>query len=316
MKLYENHFEEYINQVKNNNLHQEKEKIYDKLPENINKLCNLILYGSPGIGKYSQSLYIIQKYSPSKLKYEKKLYLDQGDKQEYYLKISDIHFEVDFSLLGCNAKTLWNSIYNHISENISSKSFTKDGCGIILCKNFHTIHTELLDIFYNYVNNSKNVKFILLTESISFIPENILNNMKLINYSVPTVSKIKKCFPNYKKGNKVTNLKYFKVENISEQNTYELLCNKIIHQIIDYKNINFLEFRDLLYNIFIYQFSISDCIDYINNYFIENGYLNDSNIQKYFDKQYNFYILFNNNYRPIYHLENLFLTLCSVIHGF
>ena len=25
MKLYENHFEEYINQVKNNNLHQEKE---------------------------------------------------------------------------------------------------------------------------------------------------------------------------------------------------------------------------------------------------------------------------------------------------
>ena len=313
MKLYENHFEEYVNQIKNYNLHSEKDKLYKKMPKNINELCNLILYGPSGIGKYSQSLYIINNYSPSNLKYEKKIYIDNNDKKEYYLKISDIHFEVDFSLLGCNAKTLWNNIYNHIYENISTKKF---GCGIILCKNFHNIHSELLDIFYNYVNNKKNIKFILLTNSISFIPRNILNNMKIINYQKPSVNKLKKCFSNYKKQDKITNLKFLKEKNISEKKTYEHLCKKIINELINYETINFLEFRDLLYNIFIYQYNIYDCINYITNYFIEHSYLNEKNIQNYFDLLYNFYILFNNNYRPIYHLENLFLNLCSIIHEF
>ena len=63
-------------------------------------------------------------------------------------KISDIHFEVDMQILGCNAKILWNQLYYLIIDIVSSRANKK---GIIVCKNFQDIHTELLDIFYSYM---------------------------------------------------------------------------------------------------------------------------------------------------------------------
>ena len=71
MKFHETHFEEYI---KKENLHPKLEKIYNNnFPKTINKLGNLIFYGPSGVGKYTQMLNSIKKYSPSELKYEKKL---------------------------------------------------------------------------------------------------------------------------------------------------------------------------------------------------------------------------------------------------
>jgi DNA replication protein DnaC len=72
MKFYESHFEEYIIENKRENLHPKLEKLYSKFPKEINKLRNLIFYGPSGVGKYTQMLKAIKKYSPSELKYEKK----------------------------------------------------------------------------------------------------------------------------------------------------------------------------------------------------------------------------------------------------
>ena len=144
---------------------------------------NLILYGPAGIGKYTQALMIIKNFSPSQLKYEKKMVLTYN-KLTYYFKISDIHYEIDMSLLGCNAKLLWHEIYNQIVDIISSRNKKN---GIILCKYFHEIHTELLETFYSYMqlsyNQIVNIKFILITQDISFIPDNILNSCKQIKLS-------------------------------------------------------------------------------------------------------------------------------------
>ena len=70
------------------------------------------------------------------------------NKKEHVFKISDIHFEIDMELLGCNAKILWNVIYYNILDIISTKA---DLTGIIVCKNFHMIHSELLETFYSYM---------------------------------------------------------------------------------------------------------------------------------------------------------------------
>ena len=43
--------------------------------------------------------------------------------------------------------------------------------------------------------------------------------------------------------------------------------------------------------------------------------LTEDNIGKIFIKIYPFLKYFNNNYRPIFHLEKLFLYLCKTIHG-
>jgi len=145
---------------------------------------NYILYGPSGVGKYSQMINILRHHSPSHLKYENKL-ISHIEKQSYYINISDIHYEIDMSLLGCYSKIKWNDLFNQIVEIV----FTKQGekRGFIVCKNFHEIHNELLDIFYNYMNTTFSfthkqieIKFIILTEHLSFIPTNILNICKII----------------------------------------------------------------------------------------------------------------------------------------
>ena len=42
-----------------------------------------------------------------------------------------------------------------------------------------------------------------------------------------------------------------------------MICNKIIHNLININDLNFIKFRDILYDIFIYNLDITDCIWYI-----------------------------------------------------
>ena len=73
MKYYETHFEEYIAATEKCNLHSELDDIMSRLPKKIDQIENIIIYGPPGSGKYSQVLRILKKYSPSDLKYDKKI---------------------------------------------------------------------------------------------------------------------------------------------------------------------------------------------------------------------------------------------------
>ena len=41
-------------------------------------------------------------------------------KKQYIFNVSDIHFEIDMSLLGCHAKMLFNDIYYHILDILSA----------------------------------------------------------------------------------------------------------------------------------------------------------------------------------------------------
>jgi len=256
MKFYETHFEEYINENSRLNLHPKLGKLYEKFPMHLQNLKNIIFYGPNGTGKYTQMLKSIKKYSPTDLKYEKKISLTYN-KQQYFFKISDIHYEVDMSLLGCNSKLLWHEIYQQIIDIISAKT---EKSGIIVCKYFHDIHSELLENFYSYMqkNNDTSIdlKFILITEEISFIPDNILNCCEIINISRPTKTLYVKCIksklPTKLKPENITNIKILHLYNEELMLQYKIICNKIIHNIININDLHFLKFRDILYDIFIY----------------------------------------------------------------
>jgi hypothetical protein len=315
LKILESTFDEYVNI--NKNLHQYNNK-YLKLLDNINN--NLIFYGPKGIGKYTQSLLHIKQFSPTDLKYERKINII-NHKKEYIFKISDIHFEIDMELLGCNAKLLWNDIYYQIIDIVSSR---ENKTGIILCKNFHKIHSELLDIFYSYMQTlyhmNINLNYIFLTEHISFIPDNIMNKCIVLPFKRPTKTAYNKCIkykiPKNFDINELDNIKMFKVPNIKINNILKNISDKIIHDILHYKNIAFLNFRDNIYNIFIYQLKIIDSVWYILDYFIQHKHLNEEKINIILPKIYTFLKLFNNNYRPIYHVENLLFFICKQIHNF
>ena len=65
-----------------------------------------------------------------------------------------------------------------------------------------------------------------------------------------------------------------------------------------------------------YDLDITDCIFYILNYLIENNKINSDNMNKLLCKTVSFLQYYNNNYRPIYHLESYIFYLISIIHGF
>ena len=320
MKFYETHFEEYINENNRGSLHPKLNKIYANFPKTLHELKNLIFFGPNGTGKYTQMLKSIKKYSPTELKYEKKISLTYN-KQQYFFKISDIHYEVDMSLLGCNSKLLWHEIYQQIIDILSAKT---DKSGIIVCKYFQDIHSELLENFYSYMqkNNdiSINLKFIIITEELSFIPDNILNCCEIINISRPTKTSYIKCvktkLPSKLKPENITNIKILHIYNEDLMLQYKIICNKIIHNLININELQFLKFRDILYDIFIYNLDISDCIWYILSSLVEQKKIKKEHLSNILIKTYCFFQYYNNNYRPIYHVENYLLYLAKLIHGF
>ena len=301
---------------------------------NILNCPNLLLYGPPGSGKYTESLKIIENYSTSKLKYEKKLYI-KSVKNEHIIKISDIHFEINMENLTCNSKQLFNDIYRNIIDCIETSNIKY---GIILLKNFHNIDYELLDIFYSYIQKNINtniiIKYIILTECISFIPNNILNAFKILYYSKLSFSNYIKLSKNKNKNellklqknknietliNNIDNislLKYYDLSNnkIFLNNKYSI-CDSLIDLILN-KNLNYLLLRNNLYDLLIYNQNIHNCIFYILTNIIkkkENIHQNFLNI--IYIKLCEFFKYYNNNYRPIFHLESLFLTIMKEIHG-
>lgn len=308
MKFIDTHFEDNL---KKNLLHPKLNKIYESFPKNIEDMKNLIFYGPPGVGKYTQMLYAIKKYSPMELKYEKKISVN-FNKNIYYLKISDIHYEIDMSLLGCQAKLLWNEIFLHIIDIITVSKTTNTG--FIVCKYFEKINSELLEIFYSYMQNIENqfiqIKFILITESISFIPENILNASKIIAVEKPSKNMYNKLFKpkTYNDEDYINNIKSLQ-SNIPSINTYKIIGDTILFYIKNIKELKYINFRELLYDIFIYNIDIFDCIWYILFELIKINKINKNNIDKIIEKTFRFFQYYNNNYRPIYHLESYLLYL-------
>ena len=319
MKFYDTHFEDYVSSNEDISLHPKLDKVYERFPESIGDLRNMIFYGPKGVGKYTQMLAAIKKYSPTRLKYEKKFSVTYN-KNTYFFKISDIHFEVDMSLLGCNSKMLWNEVYNQIVDVILAKS---EKTGIIVCKYFHDIHSELLETFYSYMQTQTSspidLKFIILTEEMSFIPDNILNCCHAIQVARPSRSLYNKCLKNKAKKDiplpEITNMKNMLAGVKQLMRPYEVICMKLIESMLDVDSIRFLNMRDQLYDIFIYHLDVTDCVWFILEYLVTQKHLQQDDVTDTLQRTFVFLQYYNNNYRPIYHLESYIFYLIRKIHG-
>jgi hypothetical protein len=321
MKFLDTHFDNYIQSSNSVSLHPSLKNKYDTFPTNISDLNNIILYGPSGVGKYTQLLDIIKRYSPSELKYEKKLTVIYN-KINYYFKISDIHFEIDMSLLGCNSKLLWNDIYINIIDVLSARTNKN---GIIVCKNFHRIHSELLECFYSYIqhnntNTNINLIYIIVTESVSFIPDNILNNFHTISVPRPLKTNYNKVLPerlsvNYDLSS-IHNIKNLITNTTSFDINIKSYVEKLYNLINNPKELNFIQFRDTIYDIFIYDMEIGHVILLLLKHINDKQNLSLDTISTIYIETYSFLQYYNNNYRPIYHLEKYLYSLINKIHGF
>jgi hypothetical protein len=367
---------------------------------------------------------MLKKYSPTNFKYDKKITI-QTEKQTYIYHISDIHYEIDMSLLGCNSKILWNDIFLQIVDIISIKN---EKVGFIVCKNFHMIHGELLDIFYSYIqqysgshhglkkknheqeNISKStsfdvlltsnnegrsshtigaqlqtskailspekfggnimIHFVIITENLSFLPNNILQSCHIVNVGRPTNQVYKQIcisrnttksksdeatggscenldvlgtsnnegrspmlFEELIHVNEIINIKELYSLTQLKSNTeipkdiFNIVCDNIIKEIMNHKKLSFSNFRDVIYDILIYNLEMVECLWYILYYLINNftktgninknnGSLSNEDISDILNKTYYFLKYYNNNYRPIYHLESIFFYIIVKLYNY
>jgi hypothetical protein len=275
-------FSDYISFPENKNIHPEMKFNYPKF----NDFVHLIVYGPCGIGKYTQVLKIIHHYSTNHLKIEKKMLIEPT-----FIKFSDIHYEVDMNLLGCNSKLLWNDIYQQIVDIIQSKNEKK---GFIVCKNFHSINKELLDCFYSYMQTST-IKFILITESVSFLPYNITSKCKIIPVKIPSDTLLEECKPD---------IHYLKTRLNMDQ------VFKHIHEYITTMSFTPNQLREQLYSILIFDMGFEKLM----NYLLFHLTMTTEQRNKMVAETISFVSLYTNNYRPIFHLEKYIYSIIKIIH--
>jgi len=315
-------FKQYISNLKTLNLHSKNDSITKYSDISLGNLGHLIIHGPQGIGKYTQSLNIIKQYSNSDLEYEKTVFITTSGKSDYCIKISDIHFEVDMELLGCNAKSLWHDVYNHIIDIVMTSKQKK---GIILCKNFHHIHNELLDILYCYINeihHSVDIHFVLLTDIINYIPRNILDVVDVISLYRPKKREYQKIIGQRSIiGEKLINTHVNAIKSITTINniTYENIANNIYNIIIidaNKQHLSLIDLRDKLYNVLLYHQDIYECFYHIIKRLYGENFIKNTDFININIKLIEFSKLYNNNYRPIFHLERFSLYLNSIVHKY
>lgn len=354
MKYYESNFDEYAKAVNNYNLHPEIQRT-TTLPVNkflpMNKILpvNKIYYGGSGVGKYSQALHYISQFSNNGFISRRICF--QNEKFNFQYFASDVHYEVDMSLLGCNSKILWHEVVQQI---VDIMLVSRVPVGIVMCKNFHLIHSELLEIFYSYIQEYCNplsqvqLRFVLLSEHVSFLPNNILDVCEIVSVKRP--SKLAFCTmieqePKLRKYDKknddsvfddfmhkvscgkmkletseqivaaldgvsmdhVLNIKeinHLAYEGMEGTDVFNVVCDTIIGQMLSGAYLT-TGFRDALYDILIYNLDVGECLWYIYSHFVGLGLeSSDVLIQMHDMLKY-----FNNNYRPIYHLERMMLCI-------
>ena len=64
----------------------------------------------------------------------------------------------------------------------------------------------------------------------------------------------------------------------------------------------------------IYNINIFECIWYILTELIRMKKIKKGSLNAIFNKSYYFLLYYNNNYRPIYHVEKYLLNIANIIH--
>ena len=330
MKFFESTFAEYLAAFDARNLHPSLRPLIDQMAEGM--FQNTIVYGPPGAGKYTQSLHFVRQCScPDGLAVEKRVSVEPG-KHACVIRASAVHYEVDMSALGCNSRSVWHAAFTQIMDIIRTK---RGGFGIIVCTEFQSVHPELLDVFYSYMQDNHflidveraRVGFVLVTSQLDFVPARIVHCCQTLRIPKPDAGDCLRCgmasaTPAVLR--QTTNLKHLRVSasgaQIDRLNApHEDVCGQIVAAILAVRDQpptapqNFLGFREMLYKILAYGMDAHACVWRIIRGLVAAEYIRPghmSGLRTYMFRT--FLPQYAGNYRPIYHLEAFVVYLLSL----
>lgn len=210
------------------------------------------------------------------------------DERPYYIRVHKardecVKYEVDMSLLGCNARVLWHEIYTTI---IDADRGTLHG--VIVCKEFQEIHVELHDIFYSYMQENK-IAFHIYTSSVSFIKDSIFDACEYIRLPQETAA---------------TN--------------HVVICQRIVaamdsifkppatkKKVAASPENPYLVLREALYDVLVYHVDVGNVVWYLVRHCLEDK----GQPTQMMHETIMFFKYYNNYFRPIHHLERLCFRL-------
>ena len=255
---------------------------------------HIIIYGACSSSNHEYALQLLRPLSPSKLRYERKITY-RADKHSVNILVSDVHHEVDMSLLGRNARSTWQQVYTTIVDSIKANHSKR---GIIMCKNFENCCSDLVRVFFSYLQRPlvllTPVRFIILTSQCSFIPNSTKRRCQVVSLK--------------------TNIKELATKTAW---TPTALCSRILECIVGELDIAAL--RNALYEVQIYLFTL----DKISWCLIQQVVEHRRKRQRPVSCEELSYIVrfaieccysYNICYRPIFHLEKLALGLASIVN--
>lgn len=91
-------------------------------------------------------------------------------------------------------------------------------------------------------------------------------------------------------------------------------CMELCRYIDNPKSIEFLRLRDILYDMLIYDIKVNNVLWTILSYVTHKYTLREKAYDKLMIDMYTFLQYYNNNYRPIYHLESYLLKIINTVH--
>ncbi len=305
--------------VKQCSLHPKLEQQMIHMPASLSQFRNIILYGPQGVGKYAQAMRIIDQYSPSGLRMDKRMTVpfDDGKKvSNRYFRASDVHFEVDMGLLGVKPLQMWHELYGAMTDAVLHRQQSE---AIVLCKNMHEIHSELLDIFYSYMQlppptQQVQFRYMFLTEAVGFLPRSILDACQIVPLSRPSASLYAKVagssgmVPDHP--SKVSNIHTMQAGLPQFVPETEVLTRLVDHAKDPAGMGGLLKLRPVLY--FMLTAWLSPATMILGT--ARKLQFTNAQLCEAMPQIYRFYRFYNNNYRPIFHLERLWLCL-SEIHA-
>lgn len=275
-------------------LHPALARTRDSLPTRLADAVDMLFYGPPGAGKYTQALRVIAKYSPSGLRYDRPLNV-KHEKGQMTIRVSDVHFEIDMELLGCHARSLWPAIYEHVVDSVHAREPKR---GIMLCKHFHATHKELLDSFYYYMGRG-GVSVIIVTDHLGFIPRRVVERCLVVPVPLPSSARVIAAGLPGGRGN----LASTQQAQTHLDDRMARACDAVwaAAQASD-----FAQLRITLYALLVDQHPTPACVWELVTRAVEAGAIHPLAAT---ERARRFFALYNNNYRPIYHLELLALGL-------
>ena len=91
--------------------------------------------------------------------------------------------------------------------------------------------------------------------------------------------------------------------------------NSIIEYIINIDDFNMARFRELIYDMLVYNIDVHECIGNIISTLVKRKYISPTKYYDVFIYVYQALKQYNNNYRPIYHLESIFFYITIKVHS-